>query len=240
MASILDLIEDACDELSLARPNEVVGNTNDDTATKLIRHLTRTCRQLAARYDWQRLRREKTFTTVALADQTTASWRPSDFMRFVPDSFYNRTKRYRVIGPLTSEEWQGHQATLMTRVYDAYTVRGNALLLAPTPAAGQSMAFEYITSNVGTDSTGGTERSSFTNDTDLAFLDDELLILGMVWRYRRAEGQDYAEDFREYELRVNDLLKMDMGRSRVLDMSGSDNDRVPVPPRVPDTLIFPS
>lgn len=240
MSAILDLIEDACDELSLARPNEVVGNTNDDTATKLLRHLTRTCRQLAARYDWQVLRREKTFTTVALADQTTASWKPTDFMRFIPDSMFNRTERYRVTGPLTPEEWQGHQATLMTRVYDAYTVRGNALLIAPTPAAGQTWAYEYITKYIGTDSTEATSRLAFTADTDLPYLDDELLILGMVWRYRRAEGQDYAEDFREYELRMMDLLKADQGRSRVIDMGGSDVDRVPVPPRVPDTLIFPS
>lgn len=240
MASILSLATDAADELSLARPSNLVDNSSDDTAAKLLRHLTRTCRQLATRYDWQVLRREKTFTTVALADQTTASWKPTDFLRFVPDSFYNRTKRYRVIGPLTSEEWQGHQATLMTRVYDAFALRGNALLLAPTPAAGQSMAYEYITKYVGTDSTEATGRTSFTADTDLAYLDDELLILGMVWRYRQAEGQDYAEPYREFEMRLNDLIKMDQGRSRVLDMSGSDNDRVPVPPRVPDTLVFPS
>jgi len=240
MASILSLIQDAAAELSLATPSAVIGNSEDDGAQKLLRHLTRTCRQLATRYDWQRLRKEKTFTTVALADQTTASAIPADFLRFVPDSMFNRTERYRVTGPLTSEEWQGHQATLMTRVYDAYTMRGNALLIAPTPPAGQSWAYEYITKNIGTDTGGTTERSSFTVDTDVPFLDDEMLILGMVWRYRKAEGQDYGEEFREFESRVNDLLKMDSGRSRFIDMTGSDVDRVPVPPRVPDTLIFPS
>jgi hypothetical protein len=238
MATILALVKDAADELSLARPTSVIDNTTDDTAVKMLRHLTRTCRQLATRYDWQRLRREKTFTTVAAADQNAANPIPTDFLRFVPDSFYNRTKRYRVIGPLTAEEWQGHQAALATRVYDAYTMRGGRVLIAPTPAADQSMAYEYITKYIGTDTTEATDRLSFTVDTDLPFMDDELLVLGMVWRYRKSEGQDYAEEFREYEMRLNDLYKMDGGR-RLLDMAGSNSDRVPVSPRVPDTLIFP-
>jgi hypothetical protein len=59
----------------------------------------------------------------------------------------------------------------------------------------------------------------------------------VVWRYRKAEGQDYSEEFREFELRLNDLIKMDGGR-RMIDMGGGSHDRIPVPPRVPDTLVF--
>lgn len=236
MASILDLATDAADELSLARIDALVENANDNTAQKLLRHLTRTLRQLAARHDWQRLRREKTFTTVAVADQSASTPIPTDFLRFVPDTMFNRTKRYRV-DKLSPSEYQAHQASLVTRVYDAYVQRGNALLFAPVPTAGQTIAYEYITKNIGTDTTGVTERSGFTVDTDLAFLDDELIILGIVWRYRKAEGQDYSEDFREFELRLNDLIKMDGGR-RVIDMGGGGMDRIPVAPRTPDTLIF--
>ena len=148
MTSILSLASNAADELSLRRPSVLVDNASDSTAQKLLRHMTRACRQIAARYDLQVLRREKTFTTVALADQTTASAVPTDFLRFVPNTMFNRTKRYRVM-PMTPEEWQGHVASLTTRVYDAYIMRGNAILMAPTPTAGQTVAYEYITKYIG-------------------------------------------------------------------------------------------
>ena len=115
-------------------------------------------------------------------------------------------------------------------------MRGNAILMAPTPTAGQTVAYEYITKYIGTDSTAVTPRTLFTADTDLPYLDDELVILGTVWRYNQAEGNDYAEAFREFEMRLNDLLKMDRGR-RPIDMGGSSVDRIPIPPRTPDTLV---
>jgi len=203
----------------------------------MLRAITRTCRQLATRFDWQKLRAEHTFTTAAAAAQTASTPLPTDFLRFVPDSMYNRTTRFRVTGPLTPDEWQGHQAALVTRVYDAFTLRGNIFLMAPTPAAGETIAYEYITKNIGTDTTLATARSAFTVDTDVPYLDDELITLGVIWRYRKAEGQDYSEEYREFELRLNDLIKMDGGR-RMVDMGGGSHDRIPVPPRVPDTLVF--
>ncbi|MEQ1672140.1 MAG: hypothetical protein ABL893_14880 [Hyphomicrobium sp.] len=234
--SILQLAKDAADELSLARPSTLVDNDSDNTAQKLLRHMTRTVRQLATRYDLQELRAEHTFTTVALADQATASPLLSDFLRFVPDTIFNRTKRFRIT-MLTPEEWQAHQASLTTRVYDAYIQRGNTLLIAPTPAAGQTIAYEYITKFICVNTAGNTYYTSFNADTDIALLDDELIILGTVWRYQQAEGNDYAEPFREYELRLGDLLKMNGGR-RMIDMTGGSTDRIPTPPRTPETLVF--
>lgn len=235
MTSILTIAQDACDELSLATPSTLIDNDVDDTARKMLRMITRTCRQLAARYDWQSLRREHTFTTVATADQAASVPIPTDFLRFVPDSMFNRDKTWRVVGPLSGAEWQAHQATLTTRVFPSYSMRGGTILMAPTPAAGETVAYEYITKYIGTDTTGVTDRTSFTVDTDLVTLDDELVMLGVIWRYRKAEGQDYAEEFREYELRINDLIKIQEGR-KLYDMSSGGPERVPMAPRVPDTL----
>lgn len=237
MANLLALVTDACSELSLAAPSAVVGNATDNTALRMERILTRTCRQLAARFSFEVLRREHTFTTVALASQATAAEGdlPSDFLRFVPDTMYNRTKRYKVVGPMSPAEWQSHQASLVTRVYDAYTVRANTIYMAPTPTAGQTVAFEYVTNAIATDSAGDNPASAFAADTDLPYLDDELLILGLVWRYRKSEGMDYAEEYRDFENRLADIIKGEDGR-RTISMVGASNDRIPRPPLVPDTL----
>ena len=70
MATALGLVQYSADELSLARPTNISDTSSDNTAQKLVRHLTRTCRQLAAEYDWSKLRREKTITTTATEEQT--------------------------------------------------------------------------------------------------------------------------------------------------------------------------
>ena len=233
--SVLELVQAATDELSLSQPTTAIGNTNSNEAQKLLRHLTRAIKVMARRFDWQNLRREHTFTTLATASQGSLAI-PSDFLRMVERSVWNRTTTFRVQGPLTPEEYQARLAAVAGGVTDSFILRQNTFLLSPTPASGETIAYEYISKNVGTDTAGTTELSTFTLDTDLPYLDEELLILHLVWRYRKAEGQDYSEEFREAELMFQDMLKMDGSRRR-LDMSGDRHSFEPKAPRTPDTLL---
>jgi hypothetical protein len=234
-ANVLALVQDAATDLSLKAPTEVIANTTSNEVIKLRRHLIRTIRFLAGAHDWQILRREQTFTTVAAAAQTDTPL-PSDFLRFIEGSIWNRASRTRVNGPLTPAEWQARQASVTTSAFDEFMIRQDTFLIDPVPPASETIAYEYVTKNIGTDSAGTTERSAFTLDTDLPYFDEELLILGLVWRYRKAEGQDYAEEYRDFQLRLVDMIKMDGGR-RTLVMSGNQRQAfVPEPPITPDTL----
>ncbi|HXF89593.1 MAG TPA: hypothetical protein VNK48_14655 [Xanthobacteraceae bacterium] len=233
MASILAICSDAADALSLVRPDALIDVTDDNTAQKLYRAMIATLRQIAARHDWQVLVKEKTFTTSATAEQTGAI--ASDFLRIIQGTVYNRTRRREVAGPVSAAEWQHIQASLATLVNPAFRIRGNALLLTPTPPAGETIAYEYIKNAIGTSADGSVDRATFTADTDLVLFDDELVILGTVWRYRKAEGQDYSEEYREFEMRLYDLIKMDGGRRRI-EMAGPPDEFKPRAPQMPDTL----
>lgn len=215
MTTILELCRDAADELSVNRPVSVGAGATDPTAQKLLRQLTKTCRELASRYDWQTLRREKSFTTSGTQAQIDAI--PDDFLRFVNGTMYNRTRRTEVLGPLTPAEWQRIQATVYTSVYDQFIQRGNTVYLTGAMRNGDTIAYEYITKSIGFE--GSTEVASFTDSENTAFFDDDLLISGIVWRYLKAEGRDYAEEFRAHELLFADRTKRDGGR-RILDMGG--------------------
>lgn len=222
--SVLSLCQDAAIDLSLVSPTTIDTTLGDPTTNKLVRQLHRTCRSLAGRYDWQRLRREKTYTSSAAAAQSTAL--ASDFLRFIPNTYYNRSLNRRVCGPVTPAEWQNIQASVASPALEHFIQRGNSILFTPTPPGSETMAYEYITKYIGTDSTGATERETFSTDDDLTYFDDELVILGIVWRFRKAEGLDYSEEFREYEMRLADMIKQDGGR-RIIDMGGSSIDRTP-------------
>lgn len=220
MSTVLELVQAAADELSLARPSDISDTVDDNTAQKLVRHLTRTCKQLSSEYDWARLRREKTFTTTAAAEQTSAI--PSDFQRFVKDTAWVRETRRRLFGPISVSEWQARQAIVIAGPASNFIIRGTSFLISPTPSAGWTVAYEYITKYIGASADGSTERTTFIADEDTTYFDDELIILGTVWRYRKAEGLDYSEEFREYQMRRANFIKMDGGR-RILNM-GDDQD----------------
>lgn len=233
--SVLTLAVAAADELSLDQPDTLFGDSVTNTGQKLLRHLVRTCRSLAGRYDWSKLRREHTFTTVATQAQTSATPIPTDFLRFIEGTVWNRSTTWAVEGPLPPDQWQAEQAANVTRTQSAFMIRNGLWLMTPTPAAGETIAYEYVTKYIG-ESSGASPLAMFTADTDTTYLDDELVTLGVVWRYRKAEGTDYSEEFREYEMRLYDVMKMDGGRSR-FSLSGRETT-VPTAPLVPDRLVF--
>jgi hypothetical protein len=220
MASILALAQNIADELSLGRPSALIGDTVvDDDAYKLFRFITRSCKMIAGRYDWTVLQAEQTFTSVAQEIQTSSI--PTDFKRFINDTFWNRSQRRIVEGPLNPQTYSYQKANVNGGIRDQFRVRGNDLLIYPAPSAGETMAYEYITNYIGTDTLGVTYKAAFTVDTDIPLFDDELVILGAVWRYKKAEGQDYSEEFNEYENRIADEIKNDGGRDKIrLDNHG--------------------
>lgn len=232
MTNILTIAQDAAIELSLDEPTTIVNTAVDSAGRKLFRHLLAICKQLSG-MDWAELRREHTFTTEAAVTQSSGF--PADFLRFVPNTFFNRTKRWRVNGPMSPEEWQADRSTLVTRVHDSFIQRGTSMLLSPTPPAGETMAYEYITKYIGTNDALDTGRERFTSDNDVPYLDAELITLGVVWSYRKAEGLDYGEEFRKYEMRKAQLFAAS-GSRRVINMGATDYRRNPVAPIVPDTL----
>ncbi|CDP50705.1 hypothetical protein [Devosia sp. DBB001] len=56
-----------------------------------------------------------------------------------------------------------------------------------------------------------TPKSAFTDDGDTFVLDERLLTLGVVWRYREQKGMGYAEDMANYELALSQAQARDRG-----------------------------
>jgi hypothetical protein len=227
--SLLSIVNNAQDEIGIARLAAVAAGTDLD-ARLMLGLANREGKKLSRRASWQALTKEKTFD--ALAQESQTAMIPSDFQRFVNETFYNRTRKRRFNGPLTPQEWQAQKAlTSQTVGDDLFRVRGSAILLMPTPTAGDTYAYEYVTKQWCTDSTGATPKEAFTVDTDVSLLDEDLMTLGVIWRWKAAKGLDYAEDFRSYEMDVAQAIARD-GAKRTISMSG--DKRLNVGPGVPE------
>lgn len=199
--SLLTLVQDACDRLGIVRPSAVIGSA-DQQIRQLVGLAQQEGTELAKRFAWQAITKERTFTATATEEQSGAL--PADYDRMINGTFFNRTRNRHVEGPLNAVEYQRYKASTTTIIFDACRIRGNALLLAPTATAGDEYAFEYISRYwVATAAASTTPaQSSWQADTDVGMLSEELMTLGVTWRFLRAKGLDYAEAFRTYEAQL--------------------------------------
>jgi hypothetical protein len=210
--SLLTLVQNAAKELGLTSPATAYASS-DAQVVQLVALAQREGIELMQDFDWQVLTTEKTFTSVALADQTTASAVPSDLDRFIPETFFNRTRKRPVFGPISAQDWQFTQAVVATTLVESFRQRGNAILITPTPTAGDTYAYEYIT-NKWCESSGGTDQAAWAADTDTGILPESVMTLGVIWRFLRAKGFDYAEAFRTYEIAKAKAQAKDGGKRR--------------------------
>lgn len=225
--SLLSVVQEAADLLSIPRPLFVAGNT-DQQVRQLFAIANEEGKNLAGSYDWQVMREQYTFTTVAQDDQTSAV--PADWDRFIANSFFNRTTRRSVIGPITPQQWQAIKAQpQLNRVFLAFVQRRGNFLVTPTPTAGETIAYEYISKNW-CHSSANVPQSRYIIDSDEAYLDEDLIILGIRWRFLKSKGLEYAEDFQTYESEKRQKQARDGGNSEI---STTGDDEYILSPNIP-------
>jgi hypothetical protein len=110
--------------------------------------------------------------------------------------------------------------------FNSFRIQGDSILFFPVPVAGQTCAFEYITKNWITLNAGGTGQT-FANDADVPLMDEQILALGAIWRWKAAKGFAYQEDEKKYELRLMDAKARDAGKP-TLSLAGAKYEIQPV------------
>jgi len=220
----LQIIQTACKRIGILSPNAAVTAT-DQQIIQLVALAEEEGQELATRYPWEALQVEATFTTVAAQVQTTLAAITTGFDYIVNDTIWNRTLRRPVYGPKSQQDWQQSKALQINGPFNSFRIIADAINFYPNPVAGQTCAFEYQ-SRAWVNTASGTS-DTWTSDTDTPKLDGQLLVLGIIWRWRASKGLDYAEDFTKYERRVADAMARD-GSKPKLDMSGALPDIQPV------------
>lgn len=232
--TLLEIIQRVCRRIGIPSPNAVVSSI-DLQIVQLLALVNEEGQELATgssvglSHDWQALQLEASFTTVASESQGAISTIAPGFKYIIGGTVWDRTRRLPVYGSTDPQSWQNFQAWGVASPFPQYRVRGGVLLLMPVPAAGDSYYFEYQSRYWCTASDGETLKSEFSSDTDIPLLDDQLIITGLIWRWKSAKGFDYAEDFRKYQMAVTNAIARDVEHP-TLDMGrGSPSTGVVVP-----------
>ena len=173
-------------------PGTYIGNS-DPTAERCVALLNASGRVFARQHKFQELRYEHTFTTNAAALQTNGLNTTEAFLKFANLTHWDRTNYWEVIGPLTAQQWQFlNSSSVQASPRRWFYIKQDGFYIFPTPVAGDTIAYEYYTSNW-CESSGGTGQQTWQADGDVGRLDEFLLELDLKWRFLHALGESYGE-----------------------------------------------
>lgn len=193
------------DEVSLesGMDTEPAYATSDIDAVKRLMSMANAAARAIMKHTWQALRKTHEFT---LTSSETYSL-PSDFKSFIPNTMYSDSHLYPIEFPTRDDTWAYLQAAAGgTGTRDKIRVLGD-LLQVYQPEAGKVIRFEYM-SDSPVVSAAGAAKKYFTADDDTWALDDDVLLMEIMWRYQRLLG---LEVWQGTAVEAKDLLNVELG-----------------------------
>lgn len=198
--SVLTVIQDAAALCGFARPNTVMGS-NDGTTALFAALLQQEVDELRDYARWRSLKVQAELTGTG----TDAFYvLPPDFDRFADGQVFFLSQLWgQYLGQVTSEEFTAIRARGSDFGYrfPVWRLFGNMIEFSSPIQAGDKLSFEYQ-SDLAVSSADYSERKvRWTADSDIFLLPEQVLTLGLVWRFKNAKKLDYGEDFRSYQMR---------------------------------------
>jgi hypothetical protein len=257
--TLLELIQQVCDELMINRPTVVVSST-DPQIRQLYALLNRLGTDICRQFEWQRLNKEYVLTTEtitvtgdstagsavisSIADTTGITTQfsvngsgtvpfaqvvsvgsnsvtlnmpmtetltgqsfefsqvnynlPSDWLKQIPQTEWDRTNRWPLIGPQSPQDWQSFKSGIVyAGPRERFRILNNTITINPPPPDGLLFAFEYI-SNAWVYDTANQSHTKYQADTDIAIFPNSLLITGLKSQWKAAKGLDASFDIAEF------------------------------------------
>lgn len=221
--TLLQIVQDACSDVGQPRPN-VVASATLETPVRMLRILNKAGIALAREIEWNALTTVRTFT--ATASQVQSAEPPSDYSRITPISqLWDVSLKRPAVGPLPMDKWLNLITNTVTGGDKYWAIIGDKINLYPTPAGTEQFTYAYQSKNWVYSSTSvGKDR--FTLDDDTPRIDDELLTLELIWRWKQAIGIDYAESMQDATRQKEIVFAANRG-PRVLNLSSPWQGELP-------------
>ena len=225
--TLLTICQDAANEIGVPSPSAVIGST-DTTAIQLLAAANREGKNLVTGYDWEVLVKEENHTAIANESQGKLSAIATDFERFSNNTMWNRTSDRKFYGPLNNTEWQTLKGSVQSGITNYFRIRGGKLLMNPVPTVGDAIYFEYISEWwVDTTGNGDANATRYAADANTTVLDENLITLGVIWRFLKQKGLPYDNQLQEYQIKLFEKQAKD-GAKPIIRMSGSSRLFLPV------------
>jgi len=220
--TLLSACQSAAIRLIGKKPTTIFSAT--DTFSLQLQDLSNeVARDIAKSQDWQALIKVYLIT----GDGTTKEFPlPSDYDRMLVDTNLYDALNWawgykRIINPSDWLQYEIYDWQLI--VPGAWTILGGEFRFVPAPYDGAEAKFVYISRNIVT-AADGTTKQFFTKDDDTFVLDERLLTLGLIWKWREMEGMDATNAQSDFQKAFDEVSGRDKG-ARIITVGNYWRDR---------------
>ena len=214
----LSACQTAIARLVARRPSSVFAS-DDEICVEIASLANEAATDIMKAHDWQALTRLSTFT----GNGVTESWPfPADYDRMVSGTdIHSKTfvwMRYEGAGGL--DRWLDLKSLAPAIPPGYWVILNNAVSFVPVISSGDEARFYYVSNQWAASSTG-TAKALFDRDDDKFLLDERLLTLALIWRWKSMKGMDYAEDIKNSDIALSQAMARDKGSRTIRKGGGS-------------------
>ena len=202
--------------LNLGRPASFFGSTNR-FEQEICDLASEVAEDIMCATDWRAL----TAFWEITGDGTSLGFDlPVDFDRMLEKGAVFRPdwSRWQYLPAKDLDEWRMLLNGFPTVSPGYWIILNGQLQITPVLGTGVGAQLYYISKNV-VAAADTTPKPNFTADTDTMRLDERLLTLGLIWRWKSMKGMEYAEDIANYESMLEDQTAKERG-SRIAILGG--------------------
>lgn len=206
--AILDAMQKAGLRLIGRKPATFFG-ASDQFEAEICDWTNEVAQDIAKYQDWQALCSVHTITGDGATEDFSL---PADYDRMLINSdvqdLNNWLWGYTAFNDMN--QFLYHQSRGFGPWPGGWIIYGNKIRFSPAPAAGESATFPYIRKGwaIGSDAT---VKLAFDADTDGFALDERLLTLGLVWRWRENKKLDASGDQEAFIKALDEYAAKDRG-----------------------------
>lgn len=206
--TVLTACQSAAIRLVGRKPTSIF-SSQDKFALELSDLVNEVAKDIAKSHDWQALIELHTIT----GDGTTTEFPfPTDYDRMlihaeIIDTNFSAWGYTRITN---LNDWIFVTERGIQTLPGNWTLFGNEFRFVPAPVSGAEATFPYIKNKIVVPATGS-DQTQFNNDGDTFVLNERLLTLGLIWRWREQKRVDATADQANFVKAFNELAGRDKG-----------------------------
>lgn len=194
--NILEIAQEAADICAVARPKDLFNSNaqNDQLFASVVKS---TLSSLMRHAEWQALTRSGVLYTVdGVRDYLIDNIAP-DFQSFLGGTFYIKDDMRNVVGSISPQRWAKEKQYHCPEIDVIFKIENNMIRFLKNPGV-LEIRFNYKSNAVCIDARTQEPKPQITANTDIPIFDAYVVKLGIIWRWNKRSGLDYAEEYEEY------------------------------------------
>ncbi len=197
MKSILTICQEVADLAAVKRPESLFSGRS--MSDNIFLSVAKSALDSLLRYgDWPELTKEAVLLTDPQQKNYFLEAICPDFYSMLPNTIYIKNMAEKVIGAVNPDKWMRAKYLCDDNGIVKFKLQNNYLKFLNLPPYPVKIVFQYRSNNICYTAKNFQEKSELTADTDIPIFDYYLVKLGILWRWLKRSGMDYAEEYAEY------------------------------------------